>query len=251
MALEGTKREVIALRQDALTPRTEPSIPSTAEGRNHDSSQNTGQSDGLFGGRFQTATGKPSNETVHQQTAANPAARQPGGRNGRFPTGGGSGCAIIALIGKRIDEAKQRGPGSLAGGPGPVNPRGSGVRLMVTTKMPFGKYKDWVLGDVPEDYLAWVLETLVLRPYLRRAIQTELNRREYNDWLIQTQTAQTQPARAVKPDLRPLVREWFGLVSRRYHPDRGGTTAQMQALNAAREELDRLLAREGLARSVN
>ncbi len=104
---------------------------------------------------------------------------------------------------------------------------------------------------MPEDYLAWVLETLVLRPYLRRAIQTELNRREYNDWLIQTQTAQTQPARAVKPDLRPLVREWFGLVSRRYHPDRGGTTAQMQALNAAREELDRLLAREGLARSVN
>ena len=26
---------------------------------------------------------------------------------------------------------------------------------LVTTKMPFGKYKDWLLCDLPEPYLVW------------------------------------------------------------------------------------------------
>lgn len=26
---------------------------------------------------------------------------------------------------------------------------------LITTKMPFGKYKDWALCDLPEPYLVW------------------------------------------------------------------------------------------------
>ena len=29
------------------------------------------------------------------------------------------------------------------------------LKDLVTTKMPFGKYKDWYLSDIPEPYYVW------------------------------------------------------------------------------------------------
>ena len=29
------------------------------------------------------------------------------------------------------------------------------LKELVTMKMPYGKYKDWVLCDIPEHYLVW------------------------------------------------------------------------------------------------
>jgi hypothetical protein len=44
--------------------------------------------------------------------------------------------------------------------------------------MPFGKYRDVPLSDVPGSYLAWCLENLTeLRPPYRDAIALEIDRR--------------------------------------------------------------------------
>lgn len=46
-------------------------------------------------------------------------------------------------------------------------------------KMPFGKYKDEDLTDIPIDYLKWTEENLdFLKEDLRKAINHEIERRE-------------------------------------------------------------------------
>lgn len=37
----------------------------------------------------------------------------------------------------------------------PAQPSGEILVLLANTRMPFGKYKDWPLMDLPEPYLAW------------------------------------------------------------------------------------------------
>jgi curved DNA-binding protein CbpA len=42
-------------------------------------------------------------------------------------------------------------------------------------------------------------------------------------------------------DLRGLMKRWFAELSLRYHPDRGGTDAEMRVVNDAYERLRKLL----------
>jgi uncharacterized protein (DUF3820 family) len=37
-----------------------------------------------------------------------------------------------------------------------VQPDPSVLVALVTTKMPFGKYKDWLISDIPVNYLEWM-----------------------------------------------------------------------------------------------
>jgi uncharacterized protein (DUF3820 family) len=43
--------------------------------------------------------------------------------------------------------------------------------------MPFGKHKGAPIGELPGDYLNWVLENLVLKGSLLRALEAEFERR--------------------------------------------------------------------------
>ncbi len=55
------------------------------------------------------------------------------------------------------------------------------------------------------------------------------------------------PTRPQLPvDLRAVVKAWYGNLSMRFHPDRGGNNERMLALNIAREELERILRQEGV-----
>ena len=45
--------------------------------------------------------------------------------------------------------------------------------------MPFGKYQGIPIQDVPTGYLDW-LTTIDLRPWLRKAVQAELERHEFD-----------------------------------------------------------------------
>ena len=97
-----------------------------------------------------------------------------------------------------------------------------GVRAL---KMPFGKFSGLPLADIPTNYLSWLL-SLDLREPLKSAARSEYWRR------VDAQGGQavsTLDADAIKAIYRQMAFKW--------HPDRGGTTEAMQAVNEFYEAL--------------
>jgi hypothetical protein len=108
--------------------------------------------------------------------------------------------------------------------------------------MPFGKHKGVELPDLPEDYLLWLAALPDLRPPLRIAVDAELRRRE---------TASASTPRRERLDVEAteaaarIVTQGYRLAAMDAHPDRGGDTATMQAVNRAAAVLRRYLERVG------
>ena len=92
--------------------------------------------------------------------------------------------------------------------------------------MPFGRYSGLPLADIPSSYLSWLLGLDDLREPLKSAAWAEYRRR------VDAQGGQavsTLDADAIKTVYRTLALKW--------HPDRGGTTEAMQAVNEFYEAL--------------
>jgi hypothetical protein len=93
--------------------------------------------------------------------------------------------------------------------------------------MPFGRYRNRELWELPLSYLEW-LTTIELEPMLRHSVETELRRRGQHHY---------QPRPETTPDHRlplgPILTSWFAEMSIRFHPDRGGSNEAMAALNVA------------------
>jgi hypothetical protein len=98
--------------------------------------------------------------------------------------------------------------------------------------MSFGKHRGEPLAKVPFDYLAWCLRACErLDPWMRRAIEVELERR-----------VGTGPAGGSQlADVKSLVSRWHRELSLKFHPDRGGSHEAMKAVNFARDRLLELL----------
>ncbi len=107
------------------------------------------------------------------------------------------------------------------------------------TVMPFGKYKGLSLRELPDDYLFWLLELPTLSPPLRHALEQEEDRR-------QPAAASAGPSMRLTPSTRLMAEELltagYRSLSKKYHPDCGGSTASMQNLNALLAMLKRALA---------
>jgi hypothetical protein len=121
-------------------------------------------------------------------------------------------------------------------------------------RMPFGKYRGLEIDDLPTTYLEW-LATIQLRPWLREAVEDELEARGYyghdsardtgtrRDYGAPRETSQpTVVAVSVALERVALLRELFEAGYRqlalRYHPDRaGGNTARMRELNCLMEAI--------------
>jgi hypothetical protein len=103
-------------------------------------------------------------------------------------------------------------------------------------------------------YLAWLIDACDLRPRLRGAVLAELGRRGagggasgydagyqhgYRDGYDAGRLGGTGTAGA--PDWQQVLKRWWGPLVLKHHPDRGGDTAAMQALNDARDRLVALL----------
>ncbi len=118
--------------------------------------------------------------------------------------------------------------------------------------MPFGKHKNKPLSTIPTHYLCWVLANVDdLRPYLRSAVIEELSLRGQEPFASSQPPPPPQPWPQPTIDFRALLKTWYGNLSMRFHPDRGGNNERMLALNIAREELERLLGQEGVLQGVH
>ena len=88
-------------------------------------------------------------------------------------------------------------------------------------KLNFGKYAGCDLRDVPESYLRW----LATDSKQRLAVyESELARREMDE---ETSASWVQK----------IIRAGFKEMAKRHHPDHGGSTADMQAINVAYDTL--------------
>jgi hypothetical protein len=111
--------------------------------------------------------------------------------------------------------------------------------------MPFGKYAGQRLDEVPTDYLLWALGEIGPRLDrhglgLHQAIIDEVRRRDgqtdpdTNAW--DAGVCGTLPAR-----MQPLIARWYRNLVLRWHPDRGGSTQAMQAVNDAHDRLRQMV----------
>jgi hypothetical protein len=105
--------------------------------------------------------------------------------------------------------------------------------------MEFGKYKDRSLGDVPSDYLVWLLRKSKTNV---REIRNELkNRGVINDddeSPPPPNHGRTHiPGDLNSPLFRDLLAAGFKSLAQKLHPDHGGDADQMKELNQLRERL--------------
>ena len=113
-------------------------------------------------------------------------------------------------------------------------------------QMPFGKYKGWLLSEIPEAYLTWLNSLDDLRDPLRTAVDRELLVRHEPG---RDQGRSTGPiGKVLDPEVaveaERIVREGYRLAAMQSHPDRrGGSTVAMQSVNEAAATLRRWLTR--------
>jgi hypothetical protein len=101
--------------------------------------------------------------------------------------------------------------------------------------MPFGRYRGALLDQLPDDYLAWLLTLDDLREPLRSAVAREANRRRTHEWRHETSA---RLACCPAPDVaEALIGAGLRSLSRRYHPDAGGTHEQMIQVTAVADWL--------------
>ena len=93
------------------------------------------------------------------------------------------------------------------------------------TKLGFGKYKDFELRDVPEDYLLWLIRDSEQRI---KGWREELERRE----ALETMGLSW---------LQRIVKVGFRTLLKQHHPDVGGTNDDTIKLKAAHDRLQQWL----------
>ena len=96
-----------------------------------------------------------------------------------------------------------------------------------TMLMPFGMYKGQRIDEIPDDYLLWLCTVPLLREPLLSAVKLVMAQR-------QEEVRRNSEAAAVYCD---RVRKIYLNMAKKWHPDVGGTTQAMQAINEFYDEL--------------
>ena len=105
-------------------------------------------------------------------------------------------------------------------------------------RMPWGKFRDTPLAEVPLSYLVWCLEQGYPRPALRAAIATEVAQR------LDLPRPELPPGpvpATLRPAAREIVQAGFRAAAIKAHPDQGGTNETMRLVLEAKDALDRVL----------
>ena len=95
----------------------------------------------------------------------------------------------------------------------------------------FGKYRGCQLEDVPESYLAWMVDAME-RESLRDLARGELERRA-----AERRYKPKQLSVNFDRITWEMIEAGYRALAKRCHPDLGGDLRKMQELNAAMEKL--------------
>jgi hypothetical protein len=118
-------------------------------------------------------------------------------------------------------------------------------------RMPFGKHKGKLLGDVPTAYLVWLHREVEMEVHLRDAVAAELRDRfgehGYGDPVGDERShshgsGRDGAQRHSVVDVRSAVKSWYREMAMKYHPDRTlDDGSAMKAINHGYERLRELL----------
>jgi hypothetical protein len=115
----------------------------------------------------------------------------------------------------------------------------------------FGKHKGRPISEVPSDYLVWCLDNMDwLKPGEAKFNRTlwEVFRRRLNLPLDLPKIEDIQPEQTpqmVDEGLRRTLKQWYAGMSRRFHPDLGGSAKEMVVVNLCYDSLIELLEGQG------
>jgi hypothetical protein len=105
--------------------------------------------------------------------------------------------------------------------------------------MPFGRFKGVLLADLSDQCVTWLHGLDDLREPLRTAVDRGWRMR------FESPSSSLTGIEALPADARPMVEELiasgYHSLASRHHPDRGGETKTMQAINAATAWLRRVV----------
>jgi hypothetical protein len=90
----------------------------------------------------------------------------------------------------------------------------------------FGKYKDWDLSEVPDDYVDYMVQQK------RRDLQLWEDEQERRELMREAEL----------PMLEKVVKAGYHALAQKYHPDHGGDEEAMRQLNAAVAQLQDIVA---------
>ena len=110
-------------------------------------------------------------------------------------------------------------------------------------RMPLGRHRGQPLSSLPSDYLLWLGTLDNLHAPLRAALDHEMTMRRDEE---RTRRCGTGPVGAVlNPEVaaaaQRIVQARYRQTAREAHPDRGGATAEIQAVDEAAGVLRRWL----------
>ena len=99
-------------------------------------------------------------------------------------------------------------------------------------KMPFGKYKNYFLSELPDTYLEWLRFDIDLREPLRTAIHREYYER------FEAADRSHREEKALSTIDSAEIKKIYWKLARTYHPDMiGGNGDIMKGINLFYEEI--------------
>lgn len=102
--------------------------------------------------------------------------------------------------------------------------------------MPFGKYSGTCIDQLPDGYLQWLYWQDFLEPDIEQAVRNEVADRWPDKFEIKM--IRHNPGSKSKPSInQAAIKSIFRELALKCHPDHGGCTAAMQALNEFMERL--------------
>lgn len=105
-------------------------------------------------------------------------------------------------------------------------------------QMPFGKYEGEELEDIPVSYLRWLRANVELYGELEEEVEYILSGDD--DDLFNSFYRKENRSETTVVDLKE-IRSLYRRLSLKWHPDTGGNTQAMQALNEYTSEIEKLV----------
>lgn len=111
--------------------------------------------------------------------------------------------------------------------------------------MPFGKYRGLPLSEVPPDYLAWLYWSSDIDGALRWEVEEALlahfpARPTYSEAQRMADFARLKAVDETRRQVGEALKSAYRDLSKKYHPDRGGSNQVMAGINALYERLEKL-----------
>jgi|SRR5450631_3308001 len=103
----------------------------------------------------------------------------------------------------------------------------------MVASLPFGKYKNVPLSEVPEPYLLWLLDQNWPQLWLLNSVRRELESRADDlPQATRTNAALAIPAR-YRPHVTEIMASGYRTAARKHHPDAGGSHERFLELKEA------------------